>query len=74
MSIYVSDIDWDTDGEDIPDLPDEVEIPVDDIIDPRDIEEDDINVNMYEDDISDWLSDRYGWCVNTFFAELRKEE
>lgn len=41
---------WDTDGENIPELPDEVII------------EEDIN----EEDIADYLSDNYGFCVFDF--------
>lgn len=49
----VTDIIWDTDGEDIDNLPEEVNIP------------DDID----EDDIADYLSDEYGWCVESFNIE-----
>lgn len=40
-------IEWDTEGTKIDDLPEEVDIP------------DDIN----ENDVADYLSDSYGWCV-----------
>ena len=26
----------------------------------------DVPDNMEEEDIADWLSDKYGWCVNSF--------
>ena len=43
-------VNWDTDNQDV-DLPDEVEIP--------------ISVKK-EDRIADYLSDKYGWCVNSY--------
>jgi len=51
-SILVSDIVWDTDGEDAEDLelPTQVEVPL----------------CVDEDDIADYLSDRYGYCVKSF--------
>ena len=51
-SILVSDIVWDTDGEDAEDLglPTQVEVPL----------------CVDEDDIADYLSDRYGYCVESF--------
>ena len=45
MRVY--NIEWDTDGEYIEDLPDEVELP------------DDIE----DDYVADALSDEYGWCI-----------
>lgn len=48
--IYAVDIDWDTDGEEIIGLPTLVEIP--NFID--------------EDEIADFLSDEYGYCVFGF--------
>jgi len=42
-------VNWDTDGELINDLPEQVEVP-----------------EMELDEIADWLSDNYGWCVNSF--------
>jgi len=51
-SILVSDIVWDTDGEDAEDLelPTQVEVPL----------------CVDEDDIADYLSDRYEYCVKSF--------
>ena len=40
---------WDTDGEEV-DLPEEVSIPLD-------------ILNM--EDITEYLSDKYGWCINS---------
>ena len=49
----VTGIIWDTDGEDIDGLPEEVNIPD----------------GIEEDDIADYLSDEYGWCVESFSIE-----
>ena len=46
-------VEWDTDGEEVDDLPSEVEIPYD----------------VEEDDIADWLSDEFGYCVESFSVE-----
>jgi len=53
----VTDITWDTDGEDI-ELPTEVEVP-------NDIAHDE-DGRIDEDEIADYLSDEYGWCVISF--------
>ena len=52
----VTNINWETDGEDVS-LPMEVELP-------SDIEEDDY------DAINDYLSDTYGWLVNDYSVEV----
>ena len=56
-------IKWDTDGdmELLEELPTEVEIPDNLIDDDEDFDED-----YYYSDISDWLSDEYGFCHNGF--------
>ena len=64
--IRVFDIVWDTDGEEL-DLPTEV------IID--DLPEDEMkelidNIGYYDDDLANELSDRYGWCVESFNEEI----
>lgn len=64
--IRIFDIEWDTDGEDV-NLPTEV------IID--DLPEDEMkelinNIGWFDDDLANELSDRYGWCVYTFNAEV----
>jgi len=52
MGIKIYDIDWETDGIDIKELnlPTEVEIPNE----------------VDEDEIADYLSDNYGFLVNSF--------
>ena len=52
----VTNINWETDGEDVS-LPMEVELP-------SDIEEDDY------DAIDNYLSDTYGWLVNDYSVEV----
>ena len=65
--IRVYDIEWDTDGEHVEGLPTEV------IID--DLPEDEMrelidNIGYYDDDLANELSDRYGWCIWTFKADV----
>ena len=55
----VFNIIWDTDDIDV-DLPEEVNIPKDDIND--------------EEEIADWLSDVYGWLVESFDYTLPDED
>lgn len=43
----ITNIEWDTDGEYIPELPTEVLVPKD----------------WDDDEVTDWLSDTYGFCV-----------
>lgn len=50
---YAVDIKWDTDGEDIEYLPERVSIPF----------------FMDDDEIADYLSDKYGFCVFRFNIE-----
>lgn len=53
--VYATNIKWDTDGVSIDDLPEEVEIPGDTCV----------------EDIADYLSDSYGWCVESFNIEVK---
>ena len=59
----VENIKWDTDGKDIEELglPTEVEIP-DELISGYDEKE----IDYYYSNISDWLSDKYGFCHGGF--------
>ena len=54
--LNITEIDWDTDGEKIEDLPTEVKVEWD-----RD--------DWDEDEISDYLSDEYDWLVNGYCVE-----
>ena len=64
MKIMCTDIEWDTDGDTEMKLalPDSVEVNLDDIDDflDDDITEDNSTI------IADYLSDQYGFCVETF--------
>lgn len=51
----IVNIDWETDGADV-NLPTEVELPSDIAIDDEDV-------------ITDYLSDEYGWLVNSWEYE-----
>ena len=63
MKIRVFNIVWDTDGDYIEDLPTEVIIdnPTDEMLDC---------VGGYDDEVADYLSDEYGWCIESFEMEL----
>ena len=57
MKIKVTDIVYDTDGESISDLPNEMIVEVDGIID-------------IESEIADAISDTTGWCVSGYNYEV----
>lgn len=61
--IIVTNIDWDTDGEDV-ELPDEIIIEIDE--NNIDLLED---LDDYADNLLDYLSDTYGYCIKGFNAE-----
>ena len=60
MKVRAHSIDWDTDGHD----PRDLDLPSEVIID---LAAEDIEDPQME--LADWLSDRYGWCVNGFLHE-----
>lgn len=60
VKVKVWDIDWDTDGENVTELPSEIMLELEDI--------DGLGVN--DQDIADELSDRYDFCVNSFYSEF----
>ena len=55
MKIIITNISWDTDGEDI-------ELPTELYLNFSDMSKEDID----DDFLSDYLSDTYGWCHNGF--------
>jgi hypothetical protein len=57
LKAYATNIKWDTDGEQIDDLPTRVEIPF----------------GVDDDEIADLLSDEYGFCVCRFDIEQVEE-
>jgi len=61
MKIFLTEIIWDTDGE-------EVELPTQLEIDTAAEGIEDI-----ETGVADWLADRYGWCVTGYTQELAPE-
>lgn len=64
-----SDIEWDTDGEDVPELPSEMVLFETDMIENGYIEES-FDDEAAMDKLVDVLSDTFGWCVKSFSAEI----
>lgn len=54
---------WDTDGEKVPELPTDVTLELEDL--------DGLGVN--DQDVADELSNRYGFCVNSFYCNKYDE-
>ena len=69
MEIIVYSIDWETDGETV-ELPNEVAIPAEEIVDECDIRQIDSRIGAYDPVIADYLSDEYGWLVNGFETRI----
>lgn len=59
----ITNILWDIDGEDREDV--EASLPTEITIDEKTVD---------EEDIADFLSDEYGWCVKGFCIERAGEE
>ncbi len=57
--MLITNIKWDTDGE-VVDLPNKVEVP------------DEYNEDY--DGIADYLSDEYGFCVETFSVDMKDDD
>jgi hypothetical protein len=58
MTTYrVTNIDYDTDGEDVDGLPTELDVDLEDDADPS-------------LELADAISDKTGWCVNTFSFDV----
>lgn len=67
MSIQASDIVWDTDGEEVADLPKTMSFEIDlDEPEPSEME-----INQA---ITDHMSDATGWCVTSFSFDATKVE
>lgn len=62
MKIKIYNIDWDTDGEDI-DLPTEETFEIDD----------DYLMDNIAEEMDDYLSEKYGYCVDGYFSKIIKE-
>ena len=63
VKCLITNIDWDTDGEVIEDLPTEttIEVEVDDY-------------DELDDEVTDALSDKYGFCLNEFAVHYFDED
>jgi hypothetical protein len=66
LHVIVRDIEWETDGESIEDLPETVVIP----ITYEELEDED----ALHDGINDYLSDNYGWLVNGYQIGWKKRD
>ena len=62
--ILVSDIEWDTDGEQV-DLPQSIEM----IVNSENDFDSPLFSEEWENEICDRLSDEYGWCLNGFCVD-----
>lgn len=62
MNYLLTNIEWDTDGVD----PDELELPTELSINLENDGIDDL------DNVSDWLSDKYGWTVNGYSCDANE--
>lgn len=63
VKVKVWDIDWDTDGEKVPELPDEVTF-----------EMKDGGFGISDEDIADELSDEYGYYADAFYCEITDQD
>lgn len=57
--IVFHNIDWDTDGEKVDELPKTLKVPLSEFDEDFD----------FESEGADYLSDKFGFCVNTFNCE-----
>lgn len=69
VTYAITNIEWDTDGEDIEELPTEVELTLKDMI------EDDLeDEETVTEKITDYLSDNYGFCLFDYDYEIISKE
>lgn len=62
-TFFISDIEWDTDDEEVEDLPKDYYIPLSELLyDNESL--DDVNIEELEDRIANYLSDKFGWLIN----------
>lgn len=64
IKCVITNIDWDTDGEVIEYLPANVTLEL----------EDPDGLGVSDEDVADELSDRYGFCVNSFYCDKYDED
>ena len=67
--IRIFGIDWETDGEDV-NLPDEVIVDPEEVIDEGDMDNLEECVNYYASELADYLSDSFDFLVNSFRTEI----
>ena len=65
IKCILTNIDWDTDGEEIKDLPSDVTLEMD---------YDDEYGAALDEEVANELSDRYGFCVNSFNVQYFDED
>jgi hypothetical protein len=65
VKCVITNIDWDTDGEVIEDLPKDITFEMD--------YDDDYGAEL-DMDVADELSDRYGFCINSFYSAYYDED
>ena len=64
IKCVITNIDWDTDGEEIKELPVNVTLELEDLD----------GLGVSDEDVADELSDRYGFCVNSFYCDRYDED
>ena len=64
IKCVITNIDWDTDGEVIEYLPANVTLELEDLD----------GLGVSDVDVADELSDRYGFCVNSFYCDKYDED
>lgn len=64
VKCVITNIDWDTDGEEIKELPANVTLELEDLD----------GLGVSDEDVADELSDRYGFCVNSFYCDKYDED
>ena len=64
IKCVITNIDWDTDGEVIEHLPANVTLELEDLD----------GLGVSDEDVADELSDRYGFCVNSFYCDKYDED
>lgn len=66
----VTDIEWDTDGEYVEDLPNEYFFPVAELFDDAELKE--LDEDFIEDEVVNLLSDIFGFCIFGCYIERRE--
>lgn len=64
IKCVITNIDWDTDGEKVSTLPTDVTLELEDLD----------GLGVSDQDVADELSDKYGYCVNSFYCDKYDED